>query len=229
MGIFDSVQNAGTRAKLNGEIVLIDRRLVARKKLFGVEIYDLFDALDDKHKSDLFSMPELFKGVEGQMKQPLEDCRKEVRVMHGEKVSKEDELAKLEVRRERDTKNSVGSFFSNTSTDATLKVQITMLERNIKLRKEEFGLDVWQYVSKDNSITGSMVAETTKKTSGLGKVTGAIGGLAKGVTSGVTSGLGKLSKDERDVQECLEKAKEDVGFMERSKERKNSIIAGLGK
>jgi hypothetical protein len=228
MGFFDAVQNAGTRAKLNGEIVLIDRELVARKKLFGIEIYELVDSLDDKRKGDLVSMPGFFKGVEAQMKQPLDDCRKEVRLMQGERAALERERSQLESSRERDTKPSVGSFFSNTSTDASLNVQITMLDRKIKARKEDFGLHAWEFVSKDQSITGNVTAET-KKATGLGKVTGAIGGLTKGVASGVTAGLGKLSKDERAVQECLEKAKEDVGFMERSKERKNAIIAGLGK
>lgn len=223
------MQNAGTRAKLNGEILLLDRDLTARKKLFGVEIFDLIDALDDKNKSNIVSMPGIFKSVEAQMKEPLGDCRKDVRTMKAEKLAAEDELATLEVRRERETKATVGTFFSNTSADASLNMKITMLERKIKARKEEFGLDVWRIVGQDSSITAKVTAETRKSKTSIGKVTGVLGGLTKGVASGVASGLGKLSKDERAIQECLEKAKEDIGFIERSKERKNSIIAGLGK
>jgi hypothetical protein len=226
MGFMDSVQNAGLRARLNGEILLIDRDLVARKKLFGVEIYDAIDVIEKKNKTAILSTPNLFKGIEAQIKEPLELCRNEIRLMEGDKASKESEQTHLEVKRERDTKSNIGTWVSRSSADAKLTVEIALLERQIKIRKEKFGLDIWDIVAHPTSLVENITTET-KKEAGLGKVTGAMGGLAKGVTSKIAVGLGKLSSDERTIQDIVEKAKEDVIFLERSKSRKHDIIGNL--
>jgi hypothetical protein len=228
MGLMDSIQNAGQRAKLNGEILLLDRDMTARKKLFGVEIYDIIDAIEKKNKTSILTTPALFKGIEAQISTPLQGCRKEIGLLEGDKAGKESELAMLEVKRERDTKGNIGTWVSRSSTDAKLTVEIAYLERQIKQRKEQFGIEIWEIIAQPTSIVGNVTAETQNK-SALGKVTGALGGITKGVASNISSGLGKLSPDERAVQECVNKAKEDVGFMERSKDRKLDIIKNLVK
>jgi hypothetical protein len=229
MGFFDSLGNAGQRAKLNGEILLLDRELVARKKQFGVDMFDLIDTIEKNKKGAIFSTPELFKGhCETHIREPLETCRNEVRVWEGDLIGKKNELSSLEVKRERETKSNFGTWVSNSSSDAKLTVEITMLERQIKQRKEKFGIDVWDGMCEPTSIIGNVAAETKKK-GGLGKVTGALGGITKGVAFGISAGLGKLSADERAVQECLATAKEDVSFVERSKNRKLDILQNVGK
>lgn len=228
MGFMDSVQNAGQRAKLNGEILLIDRDLVARKKLFGVEIYDAIDTIEKKNKEAVLSTPNLFKGIEKQIREPLEVCRDEIRVMEGDMASKVSEQTHLEVKRERDTKANIGTWVSRSGTDAKLSVEIAFLERQIKIRKEKFGLDIWDTIAQPTSLVENITTET-KKEAGLGKVKGAVGGLAKGVTSKISSGLGMLSADERTIQDMVEKAKEDVTSMERSKARKLDMIGNLAK
>lgn len=35
--------------------------------------------------------------------------------------------------------------------------------------------------------------------------------------------LGKTLQDEQAIQECVDKAKEDIGYLQRSKDRKQSI------
>ena len=226
MGFMDSVQSAGQRAKLNGEIVLIDRDLAARKKLFGVELYDAIDLIEKKNKTAILSTPNLFKGIETQISEPLDVCRKEITVMEGEKAAKESEQTHLEVKRERETKPSIGTWVSRSSADAKLTVEIAMLERNIKIRKEKFGLDIWDIIAQPTSVIENISADTKKET-GLGKVKGAVGGLTKGVTSTFSAGLGKLSGDERAIQALVEKAKDDITLMERSKARKLEIIEKL--
>ena len=228
MGFMDSVQNAGQRAKLNGEILLIDRDLVARKKLFGVEIYDALDTIEKKNKTAVLSTPNLFKGIETQIREPLEVCRDEIRIMEGDMASKVSEQTHLEVKRERDTNANIGTWVSRSSTEAKLTVEIALLERQIKIRKEKFGLDIWDIVAQPTSLVENITTEA-KKEAGLGKVTGAVGGLAKGVTSKISAGLGKLSGDERTIQDIVDKAKEEVTFMERSKSRKLDIIANMAK
>ena len=228
MGLMDSLQNAGQRAKLNGEVLLLDRDITARKKVFGVEIYDIINAIEKKNKTAILTTPALFKGIEAQIGTPLEACRREIGLWEGDIAGKESELAVLEVKRERDTKGNFGTWVSRSSTDAKLTVEIALLERQIKQRKEQFGIEIWDIISQPTSIVANVTAETQSK-SALGKVTGALGGITKGVASNISSGLGKLSADERAVQECVNKAKEDVGFMERSKDRKLDIIKNLAK
>lgn len=229
MGFLNSLQNAGTKTKLNGEILLLDRELVARKKLFGIELFDLIDDLDAKSKDSLLKTPALFKGIEKQIQEPLDKCRADVHVSAGEKAEKESKLATVEVRKERDTKGGIGAWVSDSGTQGQLNVQITMLDRTMKQRKEQFGIEIWDIIAQPSGLTDNVNSEMKKKKGGLGAVTGVIGGLGKGVKSTVENGLGKLSSDERAVQQCIEKAKEDIGFIERSKERKQSIIDGLGK
>jgi hypothetical protein len=228
MGLMENVQNAGQRAKLNGEMLLIDRDIVARKKEFGVELYDLIDIIERKSKTSMLSTPSLFKGIESQIQEYLEVCRKEVGDFEDSKSAKELEQTQLEVKRERETKATIGKWMSRTGTDAKLTVEITMLERQIKQRKEKFGVDIWDIVAQPSSIVENVNIEAKKK-SGLGKVTGALTGLTKGVTSSVANGLGKLSSDERTIQVCVEKAREDVDLFERSKARKLGILASLAK
>jgi hypothetical protein len=228
MGLLENVQNAGQRAKLNGEILLIDRDIVARKKEFGLELYDLIDTVERKNKTALLSTPSLFKGIESQIQDFLEVCRKEVSELDDSKSGKELEQTQLEVKRERETNATIGKWMSRTGTDAKLTMEIAMLERQIKQRKEKFGLDIWDVVAQPSSIVENVNMETKNK-SGLGKVTGALSGLTKGVTSTVASGLGKFSSDERAVQVCVEKAREDIDLLERSKSRKLDIIASLAK
>jgi hypothetical protein len=133
MGFLASVQKAGQRAKLQGEIMLLDRELVARKKQFGIELYDLIATLDQKNRDAVFATPAVFKGVEAHIKGPLEECRRDLMLWEGEKAEKEDALRKLDVKRDRQVDGGLGSWVSNSAEEAQLNVRLTILERNIKV------------------------------------------------------------------------------------------------
>jgi hypothetical protein len=228
-----SAKKAATRAKINGEILLLDRDIVARKKAFGVELYDLIAGKESKEKNSILRTPALFKPVESEIKEPLESCRAEVEEKLSDKHTKENEILLLEVRMENampaytasETITKAGKWVSNSGAEAKLQCEIMMLDREIKLRKEQFGLEVWDAVFENLSMT-KMLARETKK-GGIKAVTGTIGGIGKSVKSSISSNLGKLSKDEQAIEECLEKAKKDVMYIEGKKKQKEREIASL--
>lgn len=228
-----SAKKAATKAKINGEISLLDREIVARKKAFGIELYDLIAGKESKERNAILHTPALFKPVESEIKEPLESCRAEVEEKLADKHAKENELLLLEVRIENEmpaysaseTVTKAGKWVSNSGAQAKLQYEIMMLDREIKLRKEQFGLEVWDTVFEHVSMT-KMVARESKK-GGIKAVTGTLGGIGKSVKSSISSNLGKLSKDEQAIEECLEKAKKDVMYIEGNKKRKEREIASL--
>mmetsp|Transcript_19005 Transcript_19005/g.28680 ORF Transcript_19005/g.28680 Transcript_19005/m.28680 type:complete len:232 (+) Transcript_19005:125-820(+) len=227
MGLLDGISNAGQKVKLQGEIVLLNREIDARKKLFGIELWDLLveSEKQENRSGVIFKMPAIFKDVEMKLKEPIEECRKDMAFMEGQLAENNDKLTRLEAHRERETNATIGTFMKNTGSDANLKIRIAKLERDMKLRKEKFGMDVWNLVATESAPTTK--EDNKNKGSGLGAVTGAIGGLGKGVVGGVTSTLGKLSKQETLMQDCVKKAKDDVAYLERSKARKQSLVSAI--
>lgn len=228
-----SAKKAATKAKINGEILLLDREIVARKKAFGVELYDLIAGKESKEKHSILRTPALFKPVESEIKEPLESCRAEVEEKLADKHAKENELLLLEVRLENEmpattaseTVAKAGKWVSSSGATAKLELEIMMLDREIKQRKEQFGLEVWDTVFEHLSMT-KIVARESKK-GGIKAMTGTIGGIGKSVKSSISSNLGKLSKDEQALEECLERAQRDVMHIEGNKKKKEREIASL--
>jgi hypothetical protein len=71
-----------------------------------------------------------------------------------------------------------------------------------------------------------MMARETKK-GGVKAATGIFGGIGKSVKSTLSTNLGKLSKNEQAIEECLEKAKKDVMYVEEKKKHKEREIQSL--
>jgi hypothetical protein len=228
MGFFESIGNAAQSTKLRGEIALIDRELATRQKAFGVELYDIVASQQANHKDDILETPSLFQTVENEIREPLEQCSKDVRVMEMEKRNIANELELMEVRRMRDAEGGgMGQRMSDSAKATELNVKAKYLDREMLLRKEKFGLEVWDKVASVQWLHQAVVSETKNK-SGLGIVTGAVGGLAKGVKGTVTKTLGKASGDEREIEACVDKAKKDVKFIEEKKRRKQTEMDAIG-
>lgn len=75
------------------------------------------------------------------------------------------------------------------------------------------------------SMTKIMPREAKK--GGIKATTGIIGGIGKSFKSTLSTNLGKLSKNEQAIEECLEKAKKDVMYVEENKKRKEREIQSL--
>ena len=86
-----------TKAKINGEIMLLDCKIVACQKAFGVKLYDLIAGNKSKVKHSILPTPALFKPVESEIKEPLESCQADVEEKLADKCAKENELLSLQV------------------------------------------------------------------------------------------------------------------------------------
>jgi len=157
MGFFDSVKSSAIKAKLKGEIALLDREISSQQSAFGVELYDkLQQQSAGKNFANLGEiMPSALKGAnEKAVKEPLEACRADVQTKQNEVDAKLLEIEKLQCDRERSRISSTMERFksdtASRSTEAKLQVQIKLLRREIQQRKEQFGRDVFDVMVDAN-------------------------------------------------------------------------------
>lgn len=238
MGFFGNIKNAAVKAKINAEIKLIDRELANRKRAFGVELFDLVETNDDKAASYL---PSFFKAAATQIEGPMNSCRLDIRDFERERKLHTSELDRIENKRERsgransagETASKAGEWISDAGTSSKLEVKIALLDRKIKQRKEDFGLEVYDMIAeatnraatapapkKQQSIKGMLkvVGKTAKKTLEKGVET---------VKSGVTDNLSKFNQSEQEIHKCVDNAKDDIRIILSRRQTKEREIALL--
>ena len=233
MGLFDAIGDTAKRAKLSGEIALLEREMTTRKKAFGVELYDIISKqqkVNMKNDNFLLETPPIFKTTENEIQEPLMKYSKEIRVMELELKTIEDQMELQEAKKIRDARggrsSGVGQSAKEAAKDAEFYVKIKYIKREMLLRKEQFGLEVWDAATGPSWIREAVVNETKDK-SGLGVVTGTVGGLMKGMKGTVTKTLGAMSSDEREIATCVNKAKEDMKKLEDQKRTKENEVATI--
>ncbi len=230
MGFLDSLGNAARKAQLHAEIGLVDRDLAARKRAFGVELYDKIAAQRRRTSGLEAAAAGVFQAIENSIRVPLEACTEDVRRLELERDEKNREKELIEIRQEKAAlgenaaTNTLSKRVSNQATLTQLSVQVTFLEREMKQRKEKFGLEVWDIVSSPQWLHDTISNETKNSTGAMGTVAGAVGGLVKGTKGTIAKTLGKLSSKEREIEECVAKAKEDVRFLETKRANKVTEI-----
>jgi len=212
-GLWDKVKSAGTQTKLKGEIALHEREKTARKKRFGVELYELLAA--DKGAAFSIKAPAIFHANEEQIRIPFEQCQADLTEMQVTRNHHEQQIDMLRVNRDRavpaftarDKMNQAGQWMSSTTNEGKLQAQIALLDRQMKQRKETFGLDVFDLLEYAPERNGS-----PKKG-------------PKGAFSGAFS---KFSEKEKLIEEVVASAKKDVDFIQRRIEFKQNQIVELG-
>ena len=113
---------------------------------------------------------------------------------------------------------------TDSATETKIWAQLKLLNSQIKSKKEKFGLEVWDTLNQPAWLHEAMRSETASK-QGLGsKVGGVVDGVVKGTKGTVGKIVGKLSNDEREVEQIVQKAKSDIDFLEESKRRKLAEI-----
>lgn len=224
MSFFTKVKNAGTKAKIQGEMALLDRQAKTRKQQFGVDLYDLLDRLDRSNSlgsagSTSVKAP-MFLGTQSQkIKHIFDATQVQIRTLQDDHDAKAQEVEHLQVNRERarpavtgqEKMQRAGEWISSNSSEAKLKTEMHLLQRKIKQYKEEFGLAVFELVEgSGNAVTAPDGSE--KK------------GMLGGVKSGLTNQLSKLSGNEREIQQCIDRAKSDVEYIYKQKTSKQREV-----
>eukprot|EP00339_Tiarina_fusa_P015588 CAMPEP_0117005066 /NCGR_PEP_ID=MMETSP0472-20121206/5821_1 /TAXON_ID=693140 ORGANISM="Tiarina fusus, Strain LIS" /NCGR_SAMPLE_ID=MMETSP0472 /ASSEMBLY_ACC=CAM_ASM_000603 /LENGTH=211 /DNA_ID=CAMNT_0004706213 /DNA_START=122 /DNA_END=757 /DNA_ORIENTATION=- len=189
------MKKTGQKTKLRGEIALAGRQIVGRKKTFGIELYDL--VTNDKQKLLSVAAGTAFKGQQDSMKEPFERARDDIAGIQARKDIKQKDLDVLEVKGAHtlpDTTmgqkaSKAGRAISEAGTGTKLRAEMALLDREMKIRKEQFGIEVFDLsVASDEG--------STKK------------GIAKRVSAAMES------ETEKVIQACIDQAKKDVAFIQ---------------
>jgi hypothetical protein len=230
MGFFDSVKNAAVKAKLNGEILLLDRDLAAKKKAFGVELYDKLEQINNARAVNI----SLCNAIEKKVSGPLGTCRMELKGLVDERDVKQRDAEKIGATRDnnkfaqtgQEKLQRAGKWVSDASSEAGLQMEITLLNRKIKHRKELFGEEVFDelVLGATHPESSSAVDGGSRSPPGVKKVLG----IGKDITSGITTQLAKLSPVEQELQHIVDRAKSDAAYIQNERGRKEREIASLG-
>ena len=113
-------------------------------------------------------------------------------------------------------------------------IKIKLLNREIVDRKGQFGLEAYDIVCSNHEwMHDAVIKETKEASSGLDVVTGVVGGLMNGIKGTVSNVVettrSAVSPEEKEIMDCVKKAKEDVKDMENDKKDVEKSLAAIGK
>lgn len=196
MSLWDKVKKAGQKTKLRADIAMAEREVRGRQKKFGVDLYDVLT--NDKQKLLGVSAGTLFKGKKDELKMAFERARDDI----AGKLARKEELQRkrdvLEVKGAHtmpdttvgEKMNKAGKAVADAGTDTKLRAQQALLDREIKIRKEEFGLEVFHVVKPSEQKD-------------------------RGVKGALSNAISSLSEHEKDIQSIIDLAKKDVDAIDR--------------
>ena len=95
MGFLDSVKKGATKAKLQGEIVLLDREITSIKRAFGVTLFDLLA----KAVMDTNTTPALLK-KQPEVAEAFETFYKDIQKSQAEKDAKLKEIEHYDAKKD---------------------------------------------------------------------------------------------------------------------------------
>eukprot|EP00934_Nitzschia_sp_Nitz4_P000994 Nitzschia sp. Nitz4//scaffold28_size193895//135550//136221//NITZ4_001675-RA/size193895-processed-gene-0.233-mRNA-1//1//CDS//3329546012//994//frame0 len=209
MGLWDKMKSNTKKLKLQGEVQLLQRDITSKKKKFGVELYDLLT--NDKNKLLGISAGTLFKGQQEELKEPFERARDDIASIRSRKDIKQRDLDVLEVKGAHTLPdytmgqkvNKAGRAISNGAKGTKLQAEMALLDREIKVRKEQFGVEVFDLAKESEE----------KKT--------------RNPVKQLSNAISNLSQQEKDIQTCIDKAKDLVATVESTIRSKQTEIHSL--
>ncbi|KAL3907362.1 MAG: hypothetical protein SGILL_008907, partial [Bacillariaceae sp.] len=190
------------KTKLRADISLADREAKGRKKKFGVDLYDVLT--HDKQKMLGISAGTLFKGNHEEMKASFERARDDISAKLARKEEFQRQRDVLEVKGSHtmpdttmgEKMSKAGKAASDAGKDTKLRAQQAMLDREIKIRKEAFGLEVFD------------VCKPSEKKD-------------KGIKGALSNAISNLSEHEKDIQAVIDQAKRDVEIINKKTQSLN--------
>jgi hypothetical protein len=195
MSFWDKIKKNGQKTKLRGEIALAERQINGQKKKFGIELYDL--VTNDKQKLLSVAAGTAFKGQQDSMKDPFERARDDIAGIQVRKDIKQKDLDVLEVKGAHTLPDATmgqkaskaGRAISEAGTGTKLRAEMALLDREMKIRKEQFGIEVFDLsVASDEG--------DSKK------------GIAKRVSAAMES------ETEKVIQACIDQSKKEVASIQ---------------
>lgn len=209
MGIWDKVKNNSKKLKLQGEISLLKREVNTRQKSLGVELYNIIT--NDKNKLLGMSAGTLFKSDQEELKDAFERARDDIANVGARKDILQNELDVLEVKSAstlpnttvEQKMNKAGRAISNGARGTKLQAQMALLDREMKIRKEQFGVEVFADLKPSE------------------------GGKEKNPIKRISNAVAGLSKQEQDIMACIDTAIADVVKIEGRMKSKQHEISSI--
>lgn len=196
MNLLGKAKRSAQNAKMRGEILVLERQALGRKKVFGVEFYDLIT--NDKNKLLGISAGTIFKGQREELKEPFERARDDIGGKQVQKDIHQKDLDVMEVKGAHTLPdatvgqkvNKAGAVMSNAAFATKLAGKMALLDREMKIRKEEFGIEVFEYFSEPKD------------------------GKRPSMKKRLSQKLSTVTQHEKDIGGCIEAAKSDVAEIE---------------
>ena len=222
---------------------MINRIRTSRKNKFGIDLYNLLINLDESNTiGGVLKIPSLFCANEAAIKQPFTTCRNDIKDYEQQKEHKELEIHHITNNREKSKPaitssqmaRKAGSRISDAANEAKLQLDISLLDRSIQQRKEQFGNEVYDIactaiLALPSSNLNSSSNHGTSSSSTDPNTRKGIRGMFVKTKSAVSKNLSKLNSTEADIKNCLLIAKRDIDFLIKQKSSKESEIAALSK
>ena len=232
---FTLLRNTFRKFQIRGEIALLDRESTNRQRAFGVELYDLIetqrqarDTVKKQSQQDgnenrdeavvaaaADGIENAFQHIEKDIREPLEACRTQIESM---------------------------------KESTPMKFPPILFQR----QKEEFGVAVWSIVSQPQWIheclkkdleTAVAASSSPENDDGDGNksknkpefdekalgllMTNAVKGVISGTKTTIAKAIGKLSPKERELEACVDRAKNNMALLEEKRVQKYTEIEDL--
>ena len=205
------------KTKLQGEMVLLDREMTNRKHAFGVELYGLLTTDAQVFGGGVISKnSKVFQLQQSHLSEPFDACKSDIGDIEAQQQSYRNEQEILQASRMRggppvtagEKLAKAGQWVSTNATETKLEAQIKLLDRDIRRRKEVFGVQVY------DSYLAKGLAEPEPQSGG-------------GMRERLSARLSQYSPKEKRIQDCLDRAKTALGLLERQHAMKRKEIEQL--
>jgi hypothetical protein len=141
MGVFDSVKKAAAKTKLRADMVMLDREIETVKKKLGGELFTVL--FNQEHGSGQNN--DWFQQQHEKLVSIYMACKEDVMSFVTKKQSKGELMDVLEEKREAPaTQISASQKAKNAMVSAKVQAEIAYYDREIKVRKEIFGIQVFE-------------------------------------------------------------------------------------
>lgn len=227
MGLWDKVVAGAKKAKLQGDLTLLDREITNRKYALGIELYECLTADTKPVGGGIMAVTKNIRVAQLQqnteLNDPFEACRADIRDLEAQQEGHRQSQEALQTSRMRGVPPTTvgenlahaGQWISTNATEAKLEGQIRLLDRDIRRRQEVFGVQV--YDSYLATAAFSTPGDTTSMRERL------------------AARMTQYSPKEKKVQECLDRSKSAIALLERERMRKlkemeelDDILQGTG-
>ncbi len=249
------VKGTFRKFQLQAEVAVMDHDITKRQKAFGIELFDLIEKqrIDMRHNIEdamkkegeekdegqlkltprqssspikpeaIESVLKVFQTIENEIRGPLQSCKDDV-----DRMTEANYLPLLIQKRKEAFGVEVWPIVSepkwlHESLEGDLK----------KALAEESGSTTGSTSANANAANAPKTVadgenETTSKDDPLGKfVNAAIKGVVKGTKTTITKAIGKLSPEQRAVEDMVNNAKNDIAIVEAQKSEKMTEISEL--